>query len=150
MRHTVHLLYLLPYSSQNKYRQKADSIKFTQVANDLSIQHAKKSQELQSDVRSSLKSCNHVHLIRVHSHILCLSECDFQLAYRANTEQIIHQYTMTKDEPLFRQAKANADLLSGVSSLNYITMSRYMITLRYAKALEYNYDHEFSRFLKPW
>ncbi|XP_017293968.1 nebulin-related-anchoring protein [Kryptolebias marmoratus] len=69
--------------SDNKYRQKADKIKFTQVADDLSIKHAKKSQELQSD-----------------------------LAYKANTEQIIHQYTMTKDEPLFRQAKANADLLS--------------------------------------
>uniref|UniRef100_A0A8C4DJJ7 Nebulin-related anchoring protein n=1 Tax=Dicentrarchus labrax TaxID=13489 RepID=A0A8C4DJJ7_DICLA len=71
--------------SDTKYRQKADSIRFTHVADDLSIKHAKKSQELQSD-----------------------------LAYKANTEQIIHQYTMTKDEPLFRQAKANADLLSGV------------------------------------
>ncbi|XP_073345124.1 nebulin-related-anchoring protein isoform X2 [Pagrus major] len=70
--------------SDTKYRQKADSIRFTQVADDLSIKHAKKSQELQSD-----------------------------LAYKANTEQMIHQYTMTKDEPLFRQAKANADLLSG-------------------------------------
>uniref|UniRef100_A0A3Q1GTL3 Nebulin-related anchoring protein n=1 Tax=Acanthochromis polyacanthus TaxID=80966 RepID=A0A3Q1GTL3_9TELE len=70
--------------SDTKYRQKADSIKFTQVADDLSVKHAKKSQELQSD-----------------------------LAYKANTEQIMHQYTMTKDEPLFRQAKANADLLSG-------------------------------------
>ncbi|XP_029953918.1 nebulin-related-anchoring protein [Salarias fasciatus] len=69
--------------SDNKYRQKADRIKFTQVADDLSIKHAKKSQELQSD-----------------------------LTYKANTEQIIHQYTMTKDEPQFRQAKANADLLS--------------------------------------
>uniref|UniRef100_A0A671X2A7 Nebulin-related anchoring protein n=1 Tax=Sparus aurata TaxID=8175 RepID=A0A671X2A7_SPAAU len=71
--------------SDTKYRQKADSIRFTQVADDLSIKHAKMSQELQSD-----------------------------LAYKANTEQMIHQYTMTKDEPLFRQAKANADLLSGV------------------------------------
>uniref|UniRef100_A0A4W6C4P8 Nebulin-related anchoring protein n=1 Tax=Lates calcarifer TaxID=8187 RepID=A0A4W6C4P8_LATCA len=71
--------------SDTKYRQKADQIKFTQVADDLSIKHAKKSQELQSD-----------------------------LAYKANTEQIIHQYTITKDEPLFRQAKANAELLSGV------------------------------------
>ncbi|KAA8581535.1 hypothetical protein FQN60_003116 [Etheostoma spectabile] len=71
--------------SDTKYRQKADSIRFTQVADDLSMKHAKKSQELQSD-----------------------------LAYKANTEQMIHQYTMTKDEPLFRQAKANADLLSGV------------------------------------
>uniref|UniRef100_A0A8C9X214 Nebulin-related anchoring protein n=1 Tax=Sander lucioperca TaxID=283035 RepID=A0A8C9X214_SANLU len=70
--------------SDTKYRQKADSIRFTQVADDLSMKHAKKSQELQSD-----------------------------LAYKANTEQMIHQYTMTKDEPLFRQAKANADLLSG-------------------------------------
>ncbi|KAM7370772.1 hypothetical protein PAMP_010293 [Pampus punctatissimus] len=69
--------------SDNKYRQKADSIKFTQVADDLYTKHAKKSQELQSD-----------------------------LAYKADTEQVMHQYTMTKDEPLFRQAKANADLLS--------------------------------------
>lgn len=69
--------------SDTKYRQKADSIKFTQVADDLNIKHAKKSQELQSDA-----------------------------AYKADTEQIIHQYTMTKDEPLFRQAKANAELLS--------------------------------------
>uniref|UniRef100_A0AAX7U457 LIM zinc-binding domain-containing protein n=1 Tax=Astatotilapia calliptera TaxID=8154 RepID=A0AAX7U457_ASTCA len=71
--------------SDTKYRQKADSIRFTQVADDLSIKHAKKSQELQSD-----------------------------LAYKANTEQMLHQYTITKDEPLFRQAKANADLLSAV------------------------------------
>ncbi|XP_028286347.1 nebulin-related-anchoring protein isoform X2 [Parambassis ranga] len=70
--------------SDTKYRQKADRIKFTQVADDLSIKHAKKSQELQSD-----------------------------LVYKANTEQMLHQYTITKDEPLFRQAKANADLLSG-------------------------------------
>uniref|UniRef100_A0A668ADI7 Nebulin-related anchoring protein n=1 Tax=Myripristis murdjan TaxID=586833 RepID=A0A668ADI7_9TELE len=70
--------------SDNKYRQKVDSIRFTQVADDLSIKHAKKSQELQSD-----------------------------LVYKADTEQLMHQYTMTKDEPLFRQAKANADLLSG-------------------------------------
>ncbi|XP_075948940.1 nebulin-related-anchoring protein [Anarhichas minor] len=70
--------------SDTKYRQKADSIRFTHVANDLSIAHAKKSQELQSD-----------------------------LAYKADKEQIIHQYTMSNDEPLFRQAKANANLLSG-------------------------------------
>uniref|UniRef100_A0A3B3SDX1 Nebulin-related anchoring protein n=1 Tax=Paramormyrops kingsleyae TaxID=1676925 RepID=A0A3B3SDX1_9TELE len=30
----------------------------------------------------------------------------------AGTEQVLHQYTMSKDEPLFLQAKANADLLS--------------------------------------
>ncbi|XP_034049965.1 nebulin-related-anchoring protein isoform X1 [Thalassophryne amazonica] len=69
--------------SDTKYRQKAGSIKFTQVADDLATKHAKKSQELQSN-----------------------------LAYKADTEQMIHQYTMTKDEPLFRQARANADLLS--------------------------------------
>uniref|UniRef100_A0A3P8VD62 Nebulin-related anchoring protein n=1 Tax=Cynoglossus semilaevis TaxID=244447 RepID=A0A3P8VD62_CYNSE len=69
--------------SDNKYRQKADSIAFTHVADDLSIKHAKKSQELQSD-----------------------------LAYKSNTDQMMHQYTMTNDEPLFIQAKANADLLS--------------------------------------
>lgn len=49
-----------------------------------------------------------------------MSDCHFQLAYKANTEQMLHQYTMTKDEPLFRQAKANADLLSAVSSGNLI------------------------------
>ncbi|XP_036379441.1 nebulin-related-anchoring protein [Megalops cyprinoides] len=69
--------------SEKKYRQKVDGVKFTQVADTLSIKHAKKSQELQSGV-----------------------------AYKAGTEQMIHQYTMSKDEPLFKQAKANADLLS--------------------------------------
>lgn len=43
-------------SFQTKYRQKADSIKFTQVADDLSMKHAQKSQELQSDVRPPLQS----------------------------------------------------------------------------------------------
>lgn len=42
------------FPPQTKYRQKVDSIRFTQVADDLSMKHAKKSQELQSDVRSSL------------------------------------------------------------------------------------------------
>ncbi|KAM4623432.1 nebulin-related-anchoring protein isoform 2-T2 [Polymixia lowei] len=70
--------------SDTKYRQKVDSIKFTRAADDMSIKHAKKSQELQSN-----------------------------LAYKADTEQSMHQYTMTKDEPLFKQAKANANLLSG-------------------------------------
>ncbi|XP_035260193.1 nebulin-related-anchoring protein isoform X1 [Anguilla anguilla] len=69
--------------SEKKYRQKADSVKFTQVADTLSIKHAKKSQELQSGV-----------------------------AYKSGTEETIHQYTMSKDEPLFKQAKANAELLS--------------------------------------
>lgn len=44
--------------------------------------------------------------------------------YKANTEQMLHQYTMTKDEPLFRQAKANADLLSAVSSGNLIPVGK--------------------------
>ncbi|KAI4872815.1 hypothetical protein NFI96_016128 [Prochilodus magdalenae] len=69
--------------SDKKYRQKVDSVKFTQVADTPSIQHAKKSQELQSD-----------------------------LTYKAGTEQMIHQYTVSKDEPLYKQAKANAELLS--------------------------------------
>ncbi|KAI7796739.1 nebulin-related-anchoring protein [Triplophysa rosa] len=72
--------------SEKKYRQKVDRVKFTQVADTPSIKHAKKSQELQSD-----------------------------LAYKAGTEQLMHQYTMNKDEPLFKQAKANAELLSGKS-----------------------------------
>jgi len=37
-----------------------------------------------------------------------------QLTYKAGTEQTMHQYTISKDEPLFKQAKANAKLLSGV------------------------------------
>ncbi|XP_039631959.1 nebulin-related-anchoring protein isoform X2 [Polypterus senegalus] len=69
--------------SENKYRQKVDAMKFTQVAETPLIKHAKKSQELQSD-----------------------------LMYKAGTEQTLHQYTLSKDEPLFRQAKANAEYLS--------------------------------------
>lgn len=41
----------LCFLSQKKYRQKVDNVKFTQVADTLSIKHAKKSQELQSKVR---------------------------------------------------------------------------------------------------
>ncbi|XP_041714201.1 nebulin-related-anchoring protein isoform X1 [Coregonus clupeaformis] len=70
--------------SDKKYRQNVENVKFTQVADTPSIKHAKKSQELQS-----------------------------KLTYKAGNEQMMHQYTMDKDEPLFRQAKANADLLSG-------------------------------------
>ncbi|XP_041124383.1 nebulin-related-anchoring protein isoform X5 [Polyodon spathula] len=69
--------------SEKKYRQKVDELKFTQVADTLNIKHAKKSQKLQSE-----------------------------LVYKAGTEQTLHQYTMNKDEPLFRQAKANAEYLS--------------------------------------
>ncbi|CAB1337777.1 unnamed protein product, partial [Coregonus sp. 'balchen'] len=72
------------FLSQKKYRQNVENVKFTQVADTPSIKHAKKSQELQS-----------------------------KLTYKAGNEQMMHQYTMDKDEPLFRQAKANADLLSG-------------------------------------
>ncbi|XP_012670070.2 nebulin-related-anchoring protein [Clupea harengus] len=70
--------------SEKKYRQKADRVKFTQVADTPQIKHAKMSQELQSG-----------------------------LTYKADSEQIKHQYTMTNDEPVFKQAKANAELLSG-------------------------------------
>ncbi|KAL4613004.1 nebulin-related-anchoring protein isoform X2 [Arapaima gigas] len=70
-------------ASEKKYRQKVDQMKFTQVADTLSLKHAKKSQELQSE-----------------------------LAYKADTERTLHKYSMSKDEPLFLQAKANAELLS--------------------------------------
>ncbi|XP_006002862.1 nebulin-related-anchoring protein isoform X1 [Latimeria chalumnae] len=69
--------------SEKKYRQKADALKFTSVADSPQIKHAKKSQDLQSD-----------------------------LMYKSGTEQILHQYTISKEEPQFRQAKANAQLLS--------------------------------------
>ncbi|CAG12601.1 unnamed protein product, partial [Tetraodon nigroviridis] len=95
---------LCPFSSQTKYRQKADSIGFTQVADDLATLHAKKSQELQSDGRKYPPLTEGASTLTSDSH--------FQLMYKANTEQMLHQYTMTQDEPLFRQAKANADLLS--------------------------------------
>lgn len=42
---------------QKKYRQKVDRVKFTQVADTPSIKHAKKSQELQSDVRYCMIGC---------------------------------------------------------------------------------------------
>lgn len=58
--------------------------------------------------------------------------------YKANTEQMLHQYTMTKDEPLFRQAKANADLLSAVSSGNLIPVGKKK--LRHTEALNVH-DH---------
>ncbi|XP_068255813.1 nebulin-related-anchoring protein isoform X4 [Nyctibius grandis] len=69
--------------SEKKYRQKADALKFTSVADSSQIKHAKKSQELQSDV-----------------------------AYRSGKEQFLHQYTISKDYPVFILAKANAANIS--------------------------------------
>ncbi|XP_061314693.1 nebulin-related-anchoring protein isoform X3 [Pezoporus flaviventris] len=69
--------------SEKKYRQKADALKFTSVADSSQIKHAKKSQELQSDV-----------------------------AYRSGKEQYLHQYTISKDDPVFLLAKANAANIS--------------------------------------
>ncbi|KAF4791229.1 Nebulin-related-anchoring protein [Turdus rufiventris] len=69
--------------SDTKYRQKADALKFTSVADSSQIKHAKKSQELQSDV-----------------------------AYRSGKEQFLHQYAISKDEPVFMLAKANAANIS--------------------------------------
>ncbi|XP_044295117.1 nebulin-related-anchoring protein isoform X1 [Varanus komodoensis] len=69
--------------SEKKYRQKADALKFTSVADSSHIKHAKKSQELQSDV-----------------------------AYRSGKENFLHNYTISKDEPLFIQARINAANIS--------------------------------------
>ncbi|XP_076982191.1 nebulin-related-anchoring protein isoform X3 [Tamandua tetradactyla] len=70
-------------ASEKKYRQRVDELKFTSVADSNQMEHAKKSQELQSGV-----------------------------AYKAGNEQSVHQYTISKDEPLFLQARANAANLS--------------------------------------
>ncbi|XP_074855235.1 nebulin-related-anchoring protein isoform X4 [Carettochelys insculpta] len=69
--------------SEKKYRQKADALKFTSVADSSQIKHAKKSQELQSDV-----------------------------AYKSGKEQFLHHYTISKDDPLFIQARTNAANIS--------------------------------------
>ncbi|XP_063819401.1 nebulin-related-anchoring protein [Pseudophryne corroboree] len=69
--------------SEKKYRQKADTLKFTSVADSPHIQHAKKSQELQSDI-----------------------------AYKSGIGDLLHHYTMHNDEPVFQQARINAANLS--------------------------------------
>ncbi|CAH6940129.1 Nrap [Phodopus roborovskii] len=69
--------------SERNYRQRADELKFTSVADSSQMEHARKSQELQSGV-----------------------------AYKAGNEQFVHQYTISKDEPFFLQARANAAQLS--------------------------------------
>ncbi|XP_028730968.2 nebulin-related-anchoring protein isoform X4 [Peromyscus leucopus] len=69
--------------SEKNYRQRVDELKFTSVADSSQMEHAKKSQELQSGV-----------------------------AYKAGNEQSVHQYTISKDEPFFLQARANAAQLS--------------------------------------
>ncbi|XP_008828431.1 nebulin-related-anchoring protein isoform X2 [Nannospalax galili] len=69
--------------SEKNYRQRVDELKFTSVTDSSQMEHARKSQELQSGV-----------------------------AYRAGNEQSVHQYTISKDEPLFLQARANAAQLS--------------------------------------
>ncbi|XP_059757104.1 nebulin-related-anchoring protein isoform X7 [Balaenoptera ricei] len=69
--------------SEKNYRQRVDELKFTSVADSAQMKHAKTSQELQSGV-----------------------------AYKAGHEQSVHQYSISKDEPLFLQAQANAANLS--------------------------------------
>ncbi|XP_057386403.1 nebulin-related-anchoring protein isoform X6 [Balaenoptera acutorostrata] len=69
--------------SEKNYRQRVDELKFTSVADSAQMKHAKTSQELQSRV-----------------------------AYKAGHEQSVHQYSISKDEPLFLQAQANAANLS--------------------------------------
>uniref|UniRef100_A0A8D2CK82 Nebulin-related-anchoring protein n=1 Tax=Sciurus vulgaris TaxID=55149 RepID=A0A8D2CK82_SCIVU len=69
--------------SEKNYRQRVDELKFTSVTDSAQMEHAKKSQGLQSGV-----------------------------AYKAGNEQSVHQYTISKDEPLFLQARANAAHLS--------------------------------------
>uniref|UniRef100_A0A5F8H3T9 Nebulin-related-anchoring protein n=1 Tax=Monodelphis domestica TaxID=13616 RepID=A0A5F8H3T9_MONDO len=69
--------------SEKRYRQRADALKFTSVTDSSQMEHAKRSQELQSDV-----------------------------AYKSGNEHYVHQYTISKDEPLFLQARANAQHLS--------------------------------------
>uniref|UniRef100_A0A8C8T088 Nebulin-related-anchoring protein n=1 Tax=Peromyscus maniculatus bairdii TaxID=230844 RepID=A0A8C8T088_PERMB len=69
--------------SEKNYRQRVDELKFTSVTDSSQMEHAKKSQELQSGV-----------------------------AYKAGNEQSVHQYTISKDEPFFLQARANAAQLS--------------------------------------
>ncbi|XP_058400016.1 nebulin-related-anchoring protein isoform X3 [Diceros bicornis minor] len=71
--------------SEKNYRQRVDELKFTSVADSSQMEHAKKSQELQSGV-----------------------------AYKAGNEQSLHQYSISNDEPLFLQARANAANLSEV------------------------------------
>ncbi|KAM9051393.1 nebulin-related-anchoring protein [Megaptera novaeangliae] len=69
--------------SEKNYRQRVDELKFTSVADSAQMKHAKTSQELQSGV-----------------------------AYKAGHEQSVHQYSISKDEPLFLQAQANTANLS--------------------------------------
>ncbi|XP_019502114.1 PREDICTED: nebulin-related-anchoring protein [Hipposideros armiger] len=69
--------------SEKNYRQRVDEMKFTSVADSAQMEHAKKSQELQSGV-----------------------------VYKAGHEQSLHQYSISKDEPVFLQARANAANLS--------------------------------------
>ncbi|KAM9702095.1 nebulin-related-anchoring protein isoform 7-T7 [Dama dama] len=79
----LHSLQVAKMSSEKNYRQRVDELKFTSVADSSQMEHAKKSQELQSGV-----------------------------AYKAEHEQSVHQYSISKDEPLFLQARANAANLS--------------------------------------
>ncbi|XP_045147414.1 nebulin-related-anchoring protein isoform X1 [Echinops telfairi] len=69
--------------SEKGYRQKVDELKFTSVADSAHLEHAKKSQGLQSEV-----------------------------AYKAGNAQSVHQYTISREEPVFLLARANAANLS--------------------------------------
>lgn len=63
------------------------------------------------------------------------------MAYRAENEQSVHQYSISKDEPMFLQARANAANLSEVRSEGWAVDG--LCVLRETWAQQTHWSHDF-------
>uniref|UniRef100_A0A8C5HIM0 LIM zinc-binding domain-containing protein n=1 Tax=Gouania willdenowi TaxID=441366 RepID=A0A8C5HIM0_GOUWI len=103
--------------SDVKYRQKADRIKFTQVADDLSIKHAKKSQELQSGLHGNyIMCCTFFSQLKViFKGNAATLHLILQKVYKSNWEKQREKgFELRLDSLSILTAKAKRDLASDI------------------------------------
>ncbi|XP_069610440.1 nebulin-related-anchoring protein [Ranitomeya imitator] len=104
--------------SEKKYRQKADTLRFTSVADSPQIRHAKKSQELQSDIvyRSGLLHHYTIHnddpaFLQARINAANLSEKLYKSSWEKQKEK---GFELSLDSLSILTAKAKRDLASDI------------------------------------
>ncbi len=107
--HLADALFYCAFSTfiQKKYRQKVDSVKFTQVADTPSIMHAKKSQELQSGVRydpSDWIFLSSVDISGINWPFLVLSWCTKRALNRQCTSTLWTKMSLSSSKPKLMQS----------------------------------------------
>ncbi|KAG9338351.1 hypothetical protein JZ751_025910 [Albula glossodonta] len=128
---TLHSLQVAKLNSEIAYKKVSKETQgdFHLPLDMVNLSHAKKAQALASDLDYRKKLHDYTNQYRSDLNWMkgvgweadgCLDviqakkagELLSEVVYKSGTEQSMHQYTMTKDEPLFKQARANAELLS--------------------------------------